>query len=393
MTHDKTLEGTRTELHELLQKALIVELTTIPAYATACYSIMEQGQYDRSAPQIVNAEPIEVLRQVMVEEMLHMVLVANVLNAVGGKPVLNDPDLLPRYPCELLDGKGPTLYLRRFTPKQVKAFREVEKGPPDWHNAEKGDYRTIGGFYYWIKFRLQKACEEYGAANLFTGPPGLQIEPGDYYGAGGEVIAVKGDAKQCQERALLALTAIMEEGEGAPFGHAADIRESEAAAHPAAKGLRYVACDGDRIPSPDGEERWDVAHYFKFDEILHSRYYLPTDRIDAPPSGEDLAVDWSAVWPMKDDPKPGDYRDRPEIEALSRQFNLTWTMLLNGLHAALNGEKSELAGLVAHMYQLRNAAQRLIRVPLPSDPGTTAGPTWEYLGSDVAVPRKTAANR
>jgi len=393
MTHDKTLEGTRTELHELLQEALILELTTIPAYATACYSIMEQGQYDRSAPQIVNAEPIEVLRQVMVEEMLHMVLVANVLNAIGGKPVLNDPDLLPPYPRELLDGKGPTLYLRRFTPQQVKAFREVEKGPPDWHNAEKGDYRTIGGFYYWIKLRLENACQVHGAANLFTGSPELQIGPEDYYGAGGEVIAIKGDAEQRKELALQALTEIMKEGEGATFGHPADIRESEAAAHPAAQDLSYVACDGDRVPSPEGEERWDVAHYFKFDGILHSRYYLPTDRIGGPPSGEDLAVDWSAVWPMKDDPKPGDYHDYPEIEALSRQFNLTWTMLLNGLHAALNGEKSELAGLVALMYQLRNAAQRLIRVPLPSDPGTTAGPTWEYLGSDVAVPRKTAANR
>jgi hypothetical protein len=177
----------------------------------------------------------------------------------------------------------------------------------------------------------------------------------------------------------------MREGEGATFGSARDLQDSEAAAHPAAKDLRYVACDGDRIPSPEGEERWDIAHYFKFNEILHSRYYLPTDRIDAPPSGGDLAVDWNAVWPMKDNPRPGDYRDFPEIDDLSRHVNLTWTTLLNGLHAALNGKKSELAGLVPLMYQLKDSVQRLIRVPLPGDAGATAGPTWEYLGAGISV--------
>lgn len=381
MTDSTTIEDTRAGLQGLLQQALMLELSTIPAYATACYSIMEQGQYDRSAPQIVNAEPIEVLRQVMVEEMLHMVLVANVLNAIDCSPVLNDPNILPTYPYDLLNGKGPTLRLRRFMPEQIKAFREVEKGPPDWHNAEKGEPRTIGGFYYLIRLRLQQACDEHGAAKLFTGSPELQIGPEDYYGAGGEVIAVMGSAEERLKLALEALTEIMREGEGATFGAASDIEHSKAAPHPAAQELNYVACDGDRIPSPEGEERWDVAHYFKFNEILHSRYYLPTDHFDAPPSGGDLVVDWSAVWPMKDDPRPGDYRDYPEIEGVSRQVNLAWTAILDGLQAAFNGEKSQLAGLVAQMYALKDAAQRLIRVPLPGDAGMTAGPTWEYLGS------------
>ena len=361
MTHNKALKDARAELQHLLQKALMLELATIPAYATACYSIKEQGQYDRSEPEIVNAEPIEVIRQVMVEEMLHMVLVANVLNAIGGTPVLNDPKLLPHYPHKLLCGKGPTIRLRRFSPEQVKGFRDVEKAPPDWHNAEKGDFRTIGGFYYWIRLRLEKASKEYGAANLFTGKDHLQIDAADYYGAGGEVIAVRGKPSECLKHALHAIKEVMDEGEGAALGGR--------------------ACDGDRIPAPKGEERWDVAHFYKFNEILHSRYYEAADHLDQPPSGGDLAVDWSAVWPMRDDPKPGAYRDYPEIAELSRQFNLTWTDLLDGLHAAFNGEKERLLALVPLMYQLKDAAQRLMRVPLPDTPGTTAGPTWEYLGA------------
>ena len=42
----ETPEEARALLHCLLQKALMLELSTIPAYATACYSIQEQGQYD-----------------------------------------------------------------------------------------------------------------------------------------------------------------------------------------------------------------------------------------------------------------------------------------------------------------------------------------------------------
>lgn len=356
MTKDQALEDTRADLHDLLQKAVMLELSTIPAYATACYSIKEQSQYDRSAPQIVNAEPIEVIRQVMVEEMLHMVLAANVLNALRGRPRLNDPAQLPHYPKDLLDGKGPTICLRRFTPAQIKSFRDVEWAPPE--DADGGDYHTIGAFYRFVIRKLTEACKTHGAARLFTGDPGRQIGPGDYYGAGGEVIMVNGDPEQCRERALAALHEILAEGEGAH--------------------LHSVACDGDRIPGP--EERWDIAHFFKFSEILHSRYYQPTDHADEPPSGGDLAVDWSAVWPMKDDPKDEDYAAHPELMELSRQFNALWTELLDGLDAAFNGEKHALARLVPLMYRLKDAAQRLMRVPLPGTAGETAGPTWRYLG-------------
>ena len=57
-----------------LQKAIELELATIPPYLVALLSIELQG----------NREPAELIRSVMIEEMLHLVLVSNVLNAVGG---------------------------------------------------------------------------------------------------------------------------------------------------------------------------------------------------------------------------------------------------------------------------------------------------------------------
>ena len=373
MTDNEALEASLRNLREDLQQALILELSTIPPYATACYSIKEQGQYDRSEPEIVNAEPIEVIRQVMVEEMLHMVLVANVLNAVGGSPTLKGRGTVPTYPRHLLPGKGsspgkgPMVHLRRFTPEQVRSFREIERAPPDWENAAKGDYRTIGGFYYWIGKQIEKACDEHGAENVFTGDESRQIGSGDYYGAGGEVIGIVGLPDERKELALHAIKEIMDEGEGAAHGGA--------------------ACDNDRIPAPEGEERWDIAHYFKFNEILHSRYYRATDHLGDPPSGGDLIVDWTAVWPMKDDPKSEDYREHAEIAALSERFNITYSRLLNGLDAAFNGEKHRLAEVVPLMYRLKDEAQRLIRVPLPGGSGETAGPTWEYRDLPEAASR------
>ncbi len=359
MTDDKdreieTPEEARALLQCLLQKALMLELSTIPAYATACYSIQERGQYDRSDPEIVNAEPIEVIRQVIVEEMLHMVLVANVMNAIGCKPCLTDPEQLPSYPHKLFERGNIIVHLRRFIPDQVKAFREVERAPQPENikRARHGDYRTIGGFYIYIDTILTHACRRFGEEKIFVGDGTRQIDKGDYYGAGGEVIAV-----DSLDSAREAIREIMDEGEGAALGD--------------------VVSDGDYIPGP--EEREDIAHFFKFDEILHSRYYEPGDDVEGPPTGDDMIVDWRAVWPMKDDPKGEDYDEMPEIKALSDRFNACYSELLDGLNAAFNGNKARLVELVPVMYRLKESAQRLMRVPLPGcESSETAGPTWEY---------------
>ena len=349
-------DGPLGDLRARLQEALMLELSTIPPYATASYSIRQEGQYDRSAPQIVNAEPVEVIRQVMVEEMLHMVLAANVLNAVGGRPVMTDPAQVPRYPLAILGGKGPTLRLRRFTPEQVRLFREVERAPEPENipRAKEGDYRTIGGFYIYVKSLLERACDELGEGAVFTGDPARQVGPEDYYGAGGHVIEVRDRAT-----ALEALTEIMEEGEGAHLGE--------------------TAGDGDAVPGPEGEDREDIAHFFKFDEILHSRYYHAADRLGSPPTGPDLAVDWAAVWPMVDDPGGERFAD-PQVRALSDGFNALYAELLTGLEAAFNGERERLRALVPLMLRMKDAAQKLMRVPLDAPDGETAGPTWEFRG-------------
>src|SRR4051794_40886332 len=82
-------------LHRYLYAALQLEHATIPPYLTALYSI-HPGE---------NSDAFHVIRVVAVEEMLHLTLAANVLNAVGGKVDLTGADFVPTYPAFLPDGE------------------------------------------------------------------------------------------------------------------------------------------------------------------------------------------------------------------------------------------------------------------------------------------------
>src|SRR5690606_18676489 len=79
-----TIESRR----EHLQWAIELEHSILPSYLCALYSV----DVDR------NVEAAQVLTSVFVEEMLHLALAANLLNAVGGRPTLDAPHLLPGYP-------------------------------------------------------------------------------------------------------------------------------------------------------------------------------------------------------------------------------------------------------------------------------------------------------
>ncbi len=62
-----------TDLHDLLQRAIQLEHSTIPPYLTAMFSLAE-GKNRRIA---------ELIRSIVVEEMLHMCIASNILIAIG----------------------------------------------------------------------------------------------------------------------------------------------------------------------------------------------------------------------------------------------------------------------------------------------------------------------
>ena len=82
------------QLRKDLQTALQLEHSTIPPYLTALASI--KFSY--------NLEIQNILETIVVQEMMHMALAANILNAVGGKPSLYSKEFLPSYPSRLPGG-------------------------------------------------------------------------------------------------------------------------------------------------------------------------------------------------------------------------------------------------------------------------------------------------
>jgi hypothetical protein len=358
-------------LRGLLKVAMMVELTTIPAYLQATFSIDDAGDAD------VNAEAREAIRSVLVEEMLHLTLAANILNAVGGAAALDDPKWVPRYPCPLfpkialgyhvhdpetgerrtiIGAHKLTIHLRRFTPEQVGVFEDIEAQ----HTAKPGTFTveidSIGRFYALVASELAHMVGTWGAERVFCGDVSRQVGPEYYYAAGGG-LSIIDPAQGCPlAQAQAIVDRITEEGEGLEHGN--DI------------------FDGEPIP---GTPLMDVAHVFKFREILAGRRYQAMDRWDGPPTGEAMPVDWSAVHPAIDDPDPDDPALSPDVAEAMRAFDRRYSDLLRLVNRAYSGEPHLLVEGVHAMFDLKYAGIALMRTPL--GPGRTAAPAWRLVGN------------
>ncbi len=150
-------------LREHLQWAIELEHFTIPPFLCALYSL-DAGR---------NPEATELVSGVLVEEMLHMTLAANLLNAVGGRPQLDNPKMLPGYPRPLPHGdRSFEISLFRFGYEAIETFLKIERPLPTGAPPEGDNYETIGQFYEAITRGLRVLSATLGEANLFCGDPG-----------------------------------------------------------------------------------------------------------------------------------------------------------------------------------------------------------------------------
>jgi hypothetical protein len=78
-----------------LQEAVQLEWSTIPPYLCAYWSIKTDGAPETTA--IISA----TIRQIVVQEMLHMGLVCNMLAGIGGTPNIYSENFTPKYPGPL----------------------------------------------------------------------------------------------------------------------------------------------------------------------------------------------------------------------------------------------------------------------------------------------------
>lgn len=331
----QTLESLRSHL----QTAIELEHSTIPVYLSALYSIKEG----------TNREASNLIRSVVMEEMLHMSLAANVLNAVGGYPSINHARFVPSYPTPLPHSDASfQISLERFSKEAIRTFLRIEKPEKPGTQPLADGYSTIGQFYEAVEAGLKRLCAELGEQGVFTGAASLQVTPEYFYGGGGEIVVVKD-----LESALKALHVIVAQGEG----------------------IDHSLFDGDDLFF--GEPK-DLAHYFRFNEVHEERHYQRGDGVRSGPTGKPLLVDWDAVYPMRKNPKAADYPVGSEIRRKLDEFNAAYMKLLNLLHNAFNGEPKLLFEVVPQMYVLKNLAVALMRIP-SGDGKTTVGPSFEFI--------------
>ncbi|MFF7725302.1 ferritin-like protein [Streptomyces sp. NPDC008001] len=328
----------RADLHVFLQAALTLEHLTIPPYLTAMHTLRAG----------TNRPAFYAVRAVVLEEMLHMTLVANLLNAVGGRPLVAHSRFVTGYPALLPYSRDKTpVALRHFGVEALETFLAIERpeyvAEPPGHPSVAGDsgWTSIGQYYNTIRTGLVRLTGELGEAVLFNGDRRRQAGPEDFYNSGGEVFPVTG-----LDSALKALRVITEQGEGA----------------------NRSVFDADDLLF--GEAR-EPAHYFRFDELRRQRGYGPHDTPASGPTGPAIDVGWDDVYAIDPGARVADYPPGSPVRRAAERFNEAYARLLCVLETAFTQAPSALRSTVPVMLQLRDLSVALYRNPHP-DPARRA---------------------
>lgn len=332
-----TPEAVRTAL----QSAIELEHSTIPLYLYAQFSLRAG----------TNRQIAAILKSVVVEEMLHMVLAANVLNALGGSPAICTKEFIPVFPGRLPGGveEQLTLHLRAFSFDQLRAFIDLEE-PRDPLNVHAGSIddvptTTIGEFYTAIASAVAALGND-----AFVGAPERQVGPDLMFGS----ISV-GDV----DSALRALDTIIEQGEG-------------------------TGTSPEEVDGPDGVD--DYAHYYRLTQIREGHTLVRTSGDDEAPqyafAGDEIVFDPNGVAELPEDPSAQDYpADSPERLAMDT-FNFTYTTLLTQLHDLVNGHADMTCFTTALGLMESIAHQARAMASGVAVPGRVLGPSFEYQPVD-----------
>ncbi len=275
-------------VHGALQSAIELEHATIPLYLYALFSLRE-GE---------NREVAAILRSVVVEEMLHMVLLANVGNALGARPRLFTPSFVPRYPGRLPGGveKQLTVRLRAFSLGQLRVFIDLEESrdPLSLRAGAVDDdpTTTIGEFY---------------AAIAALGDGALADEPRRQVGPDlmGGAIVVRDVAT-----ALDALDTIVEKGEG-------------------------TGTSPEEVDGPSGAN--DVAHFYRLCQIREGRTLVRAADATYAFAVAAIPFELNGVLALPDDPRARGYRTGSAGRRAMDAVNHTYTSMLARLDDLVNG--------------------------------------------------------
>ena len=306
-------------LQEMLTNAVQLELSTIPPYLTAYWSVK-------------GGEVKGMIFGIILQEMFHMGQAANLLTGIGGTPAINtDP---PSYPGNLPGGVRPelTVYVASLTTTWLNDVAMQIEYPEDGPITlfEGDEYPTIGAFYT----AIEEAIENLKPAFDTTRQLSLDV--------GGNQVEVV----PTWEKAIEAIQIIKEQGEGTST-------------------------------SPD-EPGGGLAHYYTFGSIYNGREYVETNGVWGY-TGD--IIPFPETYNIQSVPLAG-YPDAPEsVQTTIAELQRVYSLLLDNLQSAwVNTDASALTNAIINMGALQEPVITLMQTPISGGIGNY-GPVWIYVSS------------
>jgi len=324
------------DLFEFLQSAIELEHSTIPPYLTALYSI---------APN-TNGAVAGIIHSIVVQEMLHMTIACNVLNAIKGAPAINQPDFVPKYPGPLpmMVDDGLKVGLEKLSTDLVKnTFMRIEEPETPRHfpgvaMAAAKPFPTIGSFYDAIIAKIGELGN-----GIFTGDPAKQVVDNTWFPAD-QLFPIKN-----ADTATHALKIIKEQGEG----------------------TQTDPLEADGKP----------AHYYAFEEIVRGRRLVKDPKVPEGYSftGAPVPFDASGVIDIVSNSKAEMYAAGSLARQGVDQANVTYSNLLNALHETFNGTPGNLNAALGLMTEFRLVVlEKVVSVKVDNS-DKFAAPAFQYV--------------
>lgn len=301
------------ELQPYLQEALELEMLVIPPCLTALFSLRD-GR---------NSEIREILRNAAVDEMLHVALIANIMNAIRCPPLLSASTLARGYPARPpLGAKNVELGLNKFSAELGRGvFRAVDQSV-NQTSAQDPDAAAggLGHFYATLCAKIEDLGD-----SVFIGDPARQFV----------------DAISYSERELF--------------------RVHDTAT--AVRALRLIS--GAEIDSPGATiDCPGSAHWRRLSQI-----------VGAPKSSIMGAFDPEGVINIVQNSRADMYEPGSPARAAIDAFNVAYCNVLADLNESFNGRPERYERAVSGMYRLTSLARSIVTIDRGD--GTFASPSFE----------------
>lgn len=323
----QAISGDLDWIKQQLQLAIELEFSTLPLYLSSMFSL-----------EVQNYTVYNLLRSVVMEEMVHMAIAANILAAIGGSPQFKNINI--QYPVAGLPGGAePDLHvgLAQLSKPQLKNFMRIEMPAFLLSQMDRDEtYPTIAVFYDEIRQAIKHHRKAVSAA-VATGGPAYQV--GDDIG----FKTIDQNDPNPVGAILKAIDEILEQGEGASAENLVTSREFE----------------------------YEESHYARFAEVYYGHMYKkPVSKTKLTAQTEHLFFRGARVgWPvvintlavpsdgyakiLADDPNGQDATNDLKL------FDVQFTNILEGLDKTWNAPLSKvdrwitLGGAVDSMMKLR----------------------------------------